>query len=101
MESKNKCIFKKKMESKNKCSQKISADLRIFRNFFPSSFFKGGMNDIRRTQILYQKTDFNHHKICQLNGIFKCIKCKKNNSSMVIKPNVQLCLFCGTPNMVK
>jgi len=54
-----------------------------------------------RLQILYQKTDFNNHKICQLPGIFKCSKCKKNNSVM-IEPqiNVQLCLFCGMPNKV-
>jgi hypothetical protein len=55
-----------------------------------------------RLQILYQKTDFNHHKICQLNNIFKCCKCKKNNSIMVEQNiNVQLCLFCGMPNNVK
>jgi hypothetical protein len=54
-----------------------------------------------RLQILYQKTDFNHHKICQLSGIFKCSKCKKNNS-IVIEANilVQLCLFCGMPNQI-
>ena len=51
-----------------------------------------------RLQMLYQKTDFNHHKICQLNGIYKCCKCKKNN---IILPNlIQICLFCGTPNKV-
>jgi hypothetical protein len=55
-----------------------------------------------RHQILYQKTDFNSSKICQLNGIFKCCKCRKNNSVMV-QPNalLQLCLFCGTPNQLK
>jgi hypothetical protein len=55
-----------------------------------------------RLQILYQKTEFNHHQICQLQGIFKCCKCKKNNS-MMVKPDekVQLCLFCGMPNNVK
>ena len=55
-----------------------------------------------RLQMLYQKTDFNNHKICQLESIFKCSKCKKNNSIMV-EANilVQLCLFCGTPNNVK
>jgi hypothetical protein len=52
-----------------------------------------------RLQMLYQKTEFNHHKICQLNGIYKCCKCKKNNN---ISHNlIQLCLFCGTPNQVK
>lgn len=55
-----------------------------------------------RLQILYQKTDFNSSKICQLNGVFKCCKCKKNNNLMVdSKTLVQLCLFCGTPNQVK
>jgi hypothetical protein len=54
-----------------------------------------------RLQILYQKTDFNHHKICQLSSIFKCCKCKKNNSIMVDKSlTVQLCLFCGMPNQI-
>ena len=56
----------------------------------------------KRLQILYQKTDFNSSKICQLSGVFICCKCKKNNSIMV-EPNItfQLCLFCGTPNSVK
>jgi hypothetical protein len=54
-----------------------------------------------RLQILYQKTVFNHHKICQLSGIFICCKCKKNNS-IVVETNilVQLCLFCGMPNQI-
>ena len=45
---------------------------------------------------------FNNHLICQLPGIFKCCKCKRNNNTMVA-PNVlsQSCLFCGTPNYVK
>ena len=60
------------------------------------------MNNDRRLQILYQKTDFNHHKICQLQSIFKCCKCKKNNTIMVNEiVNIQLCLFCGTPNSIK
>jgi hypothetical protein len=55
-----------------------------------------------RHQMLYQKTDFNPSKICQLNGIFKCCKCKKNNNVMVeSNALIQLCLFCGTPNQVK
>ena len=60
------------------------------------------MNNNNRLQILYQKTDFNHHKICQLSGIFKCCKCKKNNS-VLVEPDktVQLCLFCGMPNNIK
>ena len=55
-----------------------------------------------RLQILYQKTDFNASKICQLKGIFKCCKCKKNNF-LIQQSNssVQLCMFCGTPNQVK
>jgi hypothetical protein len=60
------------------------------------------MNNNNRLQKLYQKTDFNHHKICQLNGIFKCCKCKKNNTIMIIEnQKFQLCSFCGTPNNVK
>lgn len=59
------------------------------------------MNNKHRLQILYQKTDFNHHKICQLDGIFKCCKCKKNNSVIINNDmKVQLCLFCGTPNNI-
>ena len=60
------------------------------------------MNSNNRIQILYQKTDFNNHKICQMPGIFKCCKCKRNNSVMVL-PNIlsQNCLFCGTPNYIK
>jgi len=57
-------------------------------------------NTNHRLQILYQKTDFNHHKICQLESIFKCCKCKKNNTIMT-NINVQSCLFCGTPNNIK
>jgi len=60
------------------------------------------MNNERRLQLLYQKTDFNHHKICQLQSIFKCCKCKKNNTIMMNENlNIQLCLFCGTPNSIK
>ena len=33
-----------------------------------------------RKQMLYQKTDFNHHKIAHLDGIFHCCKCKKYNN---------------------
>lgn len=55
----------------------------------------------RRLQQLYQKTEFNSHKICQLTGIFKCCKCKKNNQIMVtVDQHVQSCAFCGTPNYV-
>ncbi len=55
-----------------------------------------------RLQILYQKTNFNHHQICQLQGIFKCCKCKKNNNIMVNSDiKIQLCLFCGMPNNIK
>lgn len=60
------------------------------------------MKTNHRLQILYQKNDFNNHKICQLDSIFKCCKCKKNNTTMVEKNEIsQLCLFCGTPNLVK
>ena len=60
------------------------------------------MNSNNRIQILYQKTEFNNHKICQLQGIFKCCKCKRNNTIMVaVNILSQNCLFCGTPNYVK
>jgi hypothetical protein len=60
------------------------------------------MNNNNRIQILYQKTDFNNHKICQLPGIFKCCKCKRNNSVIVLQNILsQNCLFCGTPNYIK
>jgi lipoate synthase len=56
----------------------------------------------KRKEILYQKTEFNNHLICQLPNIFKCSKCKRNNTIMV-QQNIltQNCLFCGTPNYVK
>lgn len=54
-----------------------------------------------RLQILYQKTDFNNSKICQLPGIFKCCKCKRNNSTPNSSLEIVLCLFCGTPNQIK
>ena len=55
-----------------------------------------------RHQMLYQKTDFNNSKICQLNSIFVCVKCKKNNT-ILVKPDqkLQFCLFCGIPNSIK
>jgi len=59
--------------------------------------------DNYRLQILYQKTQFNDSKICQLDNIFKCCKCKKNNT-IFNQPNnlaTQSCLFCGTPNYTK
>jgi len=61
------------------------------------------MENNKRKQMLYQKTDFNSHKICQLPGIFICCKCKKNNSYTItnVATFVQNCLFCGTPNYVK
>jgi hypothetical protein len=55
-----------------------------------------------RLQMLYQKTEFNSSKICQLSNIFKCCKCKKHNTISVEKNSkVQLCLFCGMPNNIK
>ena len=60
------------------------------------------MENYKRKQILYQKTEFNSHLVCQLPSIFKCCKCKRNNN-IVVPENVlsQRCLFCGTPNYVK
>ena len=55
---------------------------------------------INRSKVLYQKTEFNNHLICQLNTIFKCNKCKKNNN--IINNNIiQNCLFCNNPNYTK
>jgi hypothetical protein len=61
------------------------------------------MEKNNRKQMLYQKTDFNSHKICQLPGMFICCKCKKNNIHILSNQLsfTQLCLFCGTPNYVK
>ena len=56
----------------------------------------------KRKEMLYQKTDFNTHLICQLPTIFKCCKCKRNNNINVSQDVLsQSCLFCGTPNYVK
>ena len=58
-------------------------------------------NNIRR-QMVYQKTDFNHHLVCQLPNIFKCSKCKHNNTIVFQQGiTVQNCLFCGNPNCIK
>lgn len=45
----------------------------------------------------YQKTEFNHFRICQMSGIYKCCKCKKYNC-MVDNVAYQKCLFCGMLN---
>jgi hypothetical protein len=60
------------------------------------------MDKNKRKEILYNKTEFNSHLICQFPCIFKCSKCKRNNTIMV-SPEVlsQACLFCGNPNYVK
>jgi hypothetical protein len=56
----------------------------------------------KRKEILYNKTDFNNHLICQFPCIFKCCKCKRNNTVVVSAEILsQLCLFCGMPNYVK
>jgi len=56
-------------------------------------------NNDNRKQILYNKTDFNNHLICQLPNIYKCCKCKKNNYIFEKKENIyQNCIFCGMPN---
>lgn len=56
-----------------------------------------------RAQLQTQQTDFGAHRICFLPGIFRCAKCKKNNTSVVTGTGAvfQLCLFCGTPNYIK
>jgi hypothetical protein len=55
----------------------------------------------QRKQIIYQKTDYNSHSICQLSNIVKCCKCKKNNTIPMKNTGFQYCLFCGTPNYIK
>ena len=59
------------------------------------------MQNNKRKEILYNKTDFNRHLICQLPSIFKCCKCKKNNTIVSNLTLAQNCLFCGIPNYVK
>ena len=60
------------------------------------------MEKDKRKQMIYQKTEFNSHLICQLPSIMKCCKCKRNNTIMVSENIlVQNCLICGTPNFVK
>ena len=60
------------------------------------------MDKDKRKQILYQKTEFNSHLICQLPTILKCCRCKRNNNIISTSNlQVQLCLFCGTPNYIK
>jgi hypothetical protein len=60
------------------------------------------MEKNHRNQIIYQKTEFNNHLICQFPCIFKCCKCKRNNT-IIVEENIlsQHCLFCGTPNFIK
>lgn len=59
------------------------------------------MENNKRKQMLYQKTDFNNHLICQLPNIYKCCKCKRNGSILVPKNiKIQSCIFCGTLNYV-
>jgi|APCry1669193181_1035450.scaffolds.fasta_scaffold00034_34 hypothetical protein len=54
-----------------------------------------------KNNIIYQKTDFNKHLICQLPNIFKCSKCKSNNNIFVESHIfIQYCLFCNNPNSV-
>jgi hypothetical protein len=66
------------------------------------------MNLDKKKQIMYQKTEFNNSLICQLPNIFKCNKCKRNNTinnqtiiSNTKNNNFQHCLFCGNPNYIK
>lgn len=62
------------------------------------------MQNDKRKEMLYQKTEFNNSLICQLPTIFKCSKCKKNNTIQMttkIATLGQNCLFCGNPNYIK
>jgi len=60
------------------------------------------MNEKQRLQHQYQKTEFNNSKICMLSTIFKCSKCKHNNTIHKLPGIIyQNCLFCGNPNYIK
>ena len=60
------------------------------------------MQNDKRKEILYQKIEFNRSLICQLPSIFKCSKCKKNNTIQSSNNTLgQNCLFCGNPNYIK
>ena len=72
---------------------------KIKKFFAPLLSKVDNMDNIKKTQTIYQKTDFNNNLICQMPSIFKCCKCKRNNSC--INTISQNCLFCGTPNYVK
>lgn len=61
----------------------------------------------KRNIFINTKNDFNHYHISQLSNIYKCCKCKRNNSILGDINNSNcgasylFCLFCGTPNYVK
>lgn len=60
------------------------------------------MEKNKRNEMLYQKTEFNKSLICMLSTIFKCSKCKRNNTIQLQENMVsQNCLFCGNPNYIK
>jgi hypothetical protein len=48
-----------------------------------------------------EKSTNNIGFIYKLSNIFKCNKCKKNNSIINDKLVFQNCLFCGNPNYIK
>jgi transcription elongation factor Elf1 len=54
------------------------------------------MNATNRKQ-LQQKTEFNNWSISMLSTIFRCSKCKKNNT-ILKNTKSQKCIFCGNPN---
>ena len=60
------------------------------------------MNQKQKDQIIYEKNIFNNSKIYVLSNIFRCNKCKHNNTIQK-KEGVffQNCLFCGNPNYTK
>ena len=52
-----------------------------------------------RKQLISQKTEFNRSLICHLPNIFKCSKCKHNNTVHISSQMIyQICMFCGNPN---
>lgn len=55
-----------------------------------------------RNEMRYNKTDFNNYLICQFSNVFKCSKCKRNNSiTNQLESLSQNCMFCGNPNYIK
>lgn len=56
----------------------------------------------KNKQLIYQKNEFNRSLICMLPNIFKCSKCRHNNTIQFQSTLIsQKCLFCGNPNYIR